>query len=787
MQTFQTAAVVGLIDNLSGPLKQLAQQAKAAAKGIEQVKLGDSRGIDNMAHGINRANAAAREHIALLTRIRSTMHDITRAGMLYAPFLARQGFSYEKKFDDELNRMRAFTNVDRGTADEIRRFANSEGVKWRGGALGFVEAAGSALRAGLSDTGPELRRQLIIPLAKLGQQFGDLVRTDAGSGMEQALQLAEMMRVFKDPKSGKTLSVTEYAERYGADDTVKQFKSVMGGYLRLARLLPGKESDIYEYLKYAGPTAASTKEGFQNIATLSAMLANAGITGSRAGTYVRGMISRGSVPSAVAVDALMASGFTPDQYYQFMKFDPNNISTNGFVAAIQNRFGKLTPKLQNAIKASIEKFKESPDTDISKATQDIAAAIMAIPKDQRFATKGNVQRGVFNDPAKVSAWLQKQLFLGVESFSLVSMLQMIDAAKAADIAKQGKLTENSPSIGLVRKLFGIESGTAALAILNQDIASWIKKVENALSDKGNEGKTPQQQWDEAFATRLESFGQKVDRTASNIAASFDEMFRRVEGPANGLLDTVNFLAQEFIRANNAVKAFATGAFAAATVMGIIGGIRLVGGLAAGAAGGAAAGVAGGVLGGAAVGGGAGAALGAAARGVAGFGAMRMMGWAGLAYMSYELLKDVPWGNAIGGEDRERMDRIEELRKRIADADRPGLSGMARNRVSDWRRELRALEAAGGSPWDKDAVVLAPGNAAKLGLGQMGQSGLPQSVQVSGEAELVLNNRIDVGLKPEVLDIINKARIGLNSDHRLGSSVPQGVGKASPDVPLPSPW
>ena len=32
MQTFQTAAVVGLIDNMSGPLKALSKQAAALAK-----------------------------------------------------------------------------------------------------------------------------------------------------------------------------------------------------------------------------------------------------------------------------------------------------------------------------------------------------------------------------------------------------------------------------------------------------------------------------------------------------------------------------------------------------------------------------------------------------------------------------------------------------------------------------------------------------------------------------------------------------------------------------------
>ncbi|TNY11256.1 hypothetical protein EW662_21670 [Escherichia coli] len=54
MQTFQTAAVVGLIDNMSGPLKQLSNQAKQAAKQIELMKL-DASGLNQYNRGPGEA------------------------------------------------------------------------------------------------------------------------------------------------------------------------------------------------------------------------------------------------------------------------------------------------------------------------------------------------------------------------------------------------------------------------------------------------------------------------------------------------------------------------------------------------------------------------------------------------------------------------------------------------------------------------------------------------------------------------------------------------------------
>lgn len=68
MQTFQTAAVVGLIDNMSGPLKSLATQAKALAKVIDGGKL-DPHGAQAYVAGVGKANVAAKEHLGIVRNI----------------------------------------------------------------------------------------------------------------------------------------------------------------------------------------------------------------------------------------------------------------------------------------------------------------------------------------------------------------------------------------------------------------------------------------------------------------------------------------------------------------------------------------------------------------------------------------------------------------------------------------------------------------------------------------------------------------------------------------------
>ncbi len=73
MQTFQTAAVVGLVDELSGPLKALANNAQRVVKQLSEMKIASSgSGLNQYNDGLAKANTLAREHVGLLQRIKSS-------------------------------------------------------------------------------------------------------------------------------------------------------------------------------------------------------------------------------------------------------------------------------------------------------------------------------------------------------------------------------------------------------------------------------------------------------------------------------------------------------------------------------------------------------------------------------------------------------------------------------------------------------------------------------------------------------------------------------------------
>src|ERR1700749_3092980 len=90
MQTFQTAAVVGLIDNMSGPLKELSAKAKAAAKMIESMKI-DSSGAAALTGHLNNATSAAERHLSVARKIHETWKSI---GGLVAGVAAAKAVQY---------------------------------------------------------------------------------------------------------------------------------------------------------------------------------------------------------------------------------------------------------------------------------------------------------------------------------------------------------------------------------------------------------------------------------------------------------------------------------------------------------------------------------------------------------------------------------------------------------------------------------------------------------------------------------------------------------------------
>lgn len=76
MQTFETAAIVSLVDELSGPLKALAKNAKNIVAELNRMNVGNAAGMDKYNKALRDSNKEAREHIGLLQKIGVTRRDL---------------------------------------------------------------------------------------------------------------------------------------------------------------------------------------------------------------------------------------------------------------------------------------------------------------------------------------------------------------------------------------------------------------------------------------------------------------------------------------------------------------------------------------------------------------------------------------------------------------------------------------------------------------------------------------------------------------------------------------
>lgn len=549
MSNPSVVASISVDDKASPALKELSRLVKMLAPEWAQATRGNG---DGLARSFDRANAAAREHLSILQRIKTAGAALVAGGGLYSSMFLRRGVGYERSFDDEMNRMRAFGGVNAGQAAVIRRAANTEGVNWKGGALGFAEAAGSANRAGVP-------QEALVGVAKIGQQFADLIGANIGEATENALQLAAMQGAFRT-KTGKRTNFAGMAQDLGPESAVDALKTEMGYYMRLAAMLPGKERDIFEFQKFAGPTLNALGVSREDQAAMQLLLANAGITGDKAGTYTRGIFARGAVPSEVAMQAATSAGL---DISTFQTLNKDVLNAQGFTKGLERRFGTLNAATKKSIESSINAFKASDSKDSAQVQNQIVDALLASGSSSKQ----------LQDRAKASKVVQGALSIGNTGIDIFGLLE---AAQTAD-KKNGTDGEKGVAAGLMRKLFGIEAGTGALAVAIQDIAKQRQLAREGLANR--DGATPAQTWDAQMGVRLESFGRQMDTLAANTSAAFDKMFQQLRGPIEGTVSGLNNLVGGLQNASPFVTSLATAATLATTALGVLGSFKLAGSVA----------------------------------------------------------------------------------------------------------------------------------------------------------------------------------------------------------------
>lgn len=572
MQTFQTAAVVGLIDNMSGPLKQLSAQAKQLAQTIEAGKF-DSSGLNKYTSEMSRANAQAREHLSLLTRIGRASKAIgTGVGVAGITYASRH-LADEKNVQNVLSRLGSYVGLPADVVARLRDQSRKDGVAFAGGQHGFLKEAEAAAKSNVP-------RAAIGRAAMLGQQFGDYLGEGMpGEGFEKAQNVAEYLGYFKtkDGRKVNMAGLVQALQEQGKSEAeataiaIDQMKSATGEYRRWANVLPGKESELFAFLKHAAPTAESLNISKQDMLANYMMLSTAGITGERAGTYFRGFETRGATPSFVAMAAARTMGMDPFKYSQFDKsvLDPGN-----FVKGFETQFrGAVPEKAKKALASAVSKFVASGSNDIFAAKDSFVDAIV----------KNADGKKDFMNSEMVNKRVMKQLSLGIRGSNTLDLLE--------DMVKQGKDTA-----GFVRAMYGIEAGTPIKQLTLQDIQRAREQSKAALTGSPQDYRT---EWDAMMKSRVDSFYGTWEGMLNRFAAAFDTMTQSVEGPLGKLGTTINGLLDGFNTASDGVKTLGAGAMVAAAALSTIGTFKLASsvvgalsggaGVAAAGAGGAAAG------------------------------------------------------------------------------------------------------------------------------------------------------------------------------------------------------
>lgn len=501
--------------------------------------------------------------------------------------------------------------------------------------------------------------------------------------------------------------------------------------------------DIAQYYKFSAAIAHAAGIGENTLSAIGMTLKRANIGGDEAGTFTRQLASRLMAPTQAGRQAMIAAGIDYDSYAK-----NGTVSSDTINRVLKERYGK---SLSDDQRKSIDRMWD----------------------DKSVNTKGDFVE-------KVVSALSGELGLKAQDRNRLSK----DLGRQWDLARQGLNSEK-----LIADIFkkmtpqqllefvGVKQGSRGAVVLGE-----LEKYQENLAaiDKGLEGEG---RATEIARERMEGLAASTDRFKSTIDDASNSLVRANQNVLVPIINGTNKAVAWLDSFSDTSKVAATAA-AGVTLLGAVGASgmalwRFVSSLtvAAAAIRGVAAGTA--VTTAATTAATAGGAAAAGRTGVAA--AIRTgvftMGAAALPFLPYAIAAvGVGAGlyalhQAYGGENAGKT-----LNERLTKNRGGSLTDAYRKSFNAERERLGLPQIEFPKPHAESRNVPAPAAAVQQ----------PQPVQVSGEAEVVMNSRIDVGLKPEVLDIINKARIGLNSDHRLGSSVPQGIGKASADVPLPIP-
>ena len=480
-------AVINVQDNASAAIQRLSDIAANTSKQVNSH-------LGQVGKGQNWNNALSGMNLAFTAMAANALKNVAQV---------------MSKLSELESRMQAFGGASQKQARDITNTAITNGPQLPGGALGYAQSAKAGLQAGLTPDQAKL-------VAPHGLHYAKMNETSPEQGTEELLQLTNMWGYFKNQK-GETVSPDQLSP--------KQFEAAIAKsrarYVREARNLPGKPRDLFEFYKMAGPAfeGAGIPEELQG--AMAVKMAQGGIAGSHAGTYSRGIVERAITPTAGGRASLAAIGIDINK---LMHVNQNAIQPENALKAMQSQVGTLEPKAANTIRDTAERLKRGEIT-YTEAIEQAGGAL----KGQ--AKKGG--KGTVDDQAAMK----------IANGAFVNYVDKIDF-----LGLMKELKDKEGGLPILRKLFGIESGTGAKVLQHSDLGETADRYKQE-----REAKPDREVLKEADTAMMNSIPAAYERLKNTIESLEAQVVAQYGDKAVVVMNAISDFGQALLQINGPVK------------------------------------------------------------------------------------------------------------------------------------------------------------------------------------------------------------------------------------------
>jgi len=384
-------------------------------------------------------------------------------------------------------KMIAFGGVSKRQADDLRRYADTTASGSTGGPVGQTDLVTQLLMNGYKT---EQAKVLMEPISIYALETGQPLN-EAATEFDGHMAMLHRTRDDRGREISTGAATPEQLKR-AAEET-------LGALSTYFQQMKGKISDVMEFSKVAAPSANMLKVPEHTLFAEEAVLSQNGIRGEVAGTAVAGFHRRLIGQTAKGRAAMAEAGL---HYSDYVKLNPELITTEGVTAAFEQRAGSADAGEKAKIAATVERFHQ--DSDYDTFNKHLADA---------FASSGN--KGLHNHvaAANAAADISKGAVTGVDDEKFLQYVH----------------DKNVP-VGLIQTMFR-EQGNAVMT-LAQGVAE-LKRI-RAIFDGSNNQAAYQKAQDEQHNNYAGS-QQNLSGAWTGLQA---EAFRPLEGALTSIFNTV---------------------------------------------------------------------------------------------------------------------------------------------------------------------------------------------------------------------------------------------------------